>query len=113
MTNGGQLVFGTYNGATRTITSPGTYNDGQWHQVVATQGAQGMALYVDGSQVAVNSVGTAENSTVYFRVGADSLNSWPSQPSSQGLAGSYDEAAFYSSVLSPAQIATHYTLGHP
>jgi hypothetical protein len=113
MTNGGQLIFGTYTGTPRIITSPGTYNDGQWHHVVVTQGADGQTMYVDGAVVASSTVGGAENSTLYFRVGGDSLSSWPSQPSSQGLAGDYDEAAFYTTELSPAQVATHYNLGHP
>ncbi|NEC92985.1 LamG-like jellyroll fold domain-containing protein, partial [Streptomyces sp. SID12501] len=34
MTNDGRLVFGVYTGATRTITTPGAYNDDQWHHVV-------------------------------------------------------------------------------
>jgi hypothetical protein len=113
MTNGGQLIFGTYVGTPRTITSPASYNDGQWHHVVVTQGADGQTMYVDGGEVASSSVGAAENGMLYFRVGADSLSSWPSQPSSQGLAATYDEAAFYATELSPAQVAVHYNLGHP
>ena len=50
----GQLVFGASNGGLQTATSPNGYNDGKWHQVVATQGANGMRLYVDGQLVATN-----------------------------------------------------------
>jgi len=63
--------------------------------------------------VASSTVGGAENGTLYFRVGSDNLSSWPSQPSSQGLAGTYDDAALYTTELSPAQVAAHYNLGHP
>ena len=49
MTNSGQLVFGAYPGSAVTITSPNTYNNGAWHLVSATQGADGMKLYVDGA----------------------------------------------------------------
>ena len=38
MMNDGQLVFGVWNGQTQTIETPNTYNDGQWHYVVATLG---------------------------------------------------------------------------
>lgn len=113
MTNSGQLIFGTYTGTPRTITSPGSYNDGQWHHVVVTQGADGQNMYVDGTVVASSTVGGAENGTLYFRVGSDNLSSWPSQPSSQGLAGTYDDAALYTTELSAAQVAAHYNLGHP
>ncbi|NEC92741.1 DUF5979 domain-containing protein, partial [Streptomyces sp. SID12501] len=36
---------------TQTVTSPRSYNDGEWHHVVATQGASGMTMYVDGVPV--------------------------------------------------------------
>ena len=36
MMNDGQLVFGIWNNATETIETPNTYNDGQWHYIVAT-----------------------------------------------------------------------------
>ncbi|NKF34203.1 LamG domain-containing protein, partial [Pseudomonas sp. BGM005] len=36
MTDAGRLVFGTWTGQTNTITTDGTYNNGQWHHVVAT-----------------------------------------------------------------------------
>ncbi len=39
MTNSGQLIFGTYNGGADIIQTPKSYNDGAWHQVVATQGS--------------------------------------------------------------------------
>jgi hypothetical protein len=113
MTDGGQLVFGTYSGTPRTITSPGSYNDGQWHHVVVTQGADGQTMYVDGGVVASSTFSKAENGTLYFRVGSDNVSSWPSQPSSQGLAGTFDEAAFYATELLPAQVAAHYDLGRP
>ena len=42
MDNDGQLTFGVWTGITNTITDRrSAYNDGQWHHVVATQGADG------------------------------------------------------------------------
>ncbi len=61
MTNDGRLVYGVYTGATRTITTAGSYNDDRWHHVVATQGPGGMVLYVDGAQKGTLGVTTHEN----------------------------------------------------
>lgn len=112
MTNSGQLVFGAYDGGTRTVATSGAYNNGQWHHVVGTQGAGGMQLYVDGVLQAANASYTANQSyTGYWHVGGDQLNGWPSQPTSNFFAGSLDETAVYPSVLSAAQVAQHHTLG--
>lgn len=108
MTNSGQLDFGTYNGGTVVVTSPASYNNGHWHQVVATQGPSGMQLYVDGNVVASNSVTTNQSYNGYWRVGGDNLNGWPSQPSSSYFAGSIDEVAVYPVALSAARVAAHY-----
>ena len=51
MQNDGKLTFGVYPDGVRTVTSPTGYNDGQWHQVVASLGSDGMQLYVDGQLV--------------------------------------------------------------
>ena len=51
MTNDGHLKFGVWVGFADTITSGNAYNDGQWHQVVATQGSSGLNLFVDGAKV--------------------------------------------------------------
>jgi large repetitive protein len=37
MQDDGHLVFGTWTGQTNTISTPLAYNDGAWHQVVASQ----------------------------------------------------------------------------
>ncbi|HEY3477945.1 MAG TPA: LamG-like jellyroll fold domain-containing protein, partial [Streptomyces sp.] len=106
MTDAGRLIFGVYTGATRVITTPAAYNDGGWHHVVATQGADGMRLYVDGVLRASDaSVTTSQNYQGYWHIGYDSLGSWPSAPSSAYFAGSMDEAAVYPTVLTAAQIA--------
>ncbi|SHL09983.1 LamG-like jellyroll fold domain-containing protein [Actinacidiphila paucisporea] len=112
MTDSGRLIFGVYTGATRIVTSPGAYNDGAWHLAVATQGADGMKLYVDGVlQAADPTVTTSQNYAGYWRIGYDNLGGWPSQPTSSYFAGSTDETAVYPTVLTPAQIAGHYALG--
>ena len=52
MDNAGHIIFGVYPGGVRTVTRPKTYNDGAWHQIVATlDSTKGMVLYVDGKKV--------------------------------------------------------------
>lgn len=110
MTNDGRLVFGVYTGATRTVTTAAAYNDNQWHHVVATQGAGGMTLYVDGAQKGTLGVTTNENFAGYWHAGGDSLGGWPDRPTSEYWAGQLDETAVYPTVLSAAQVQNHHTL---
>ena len=99
----GQLVFGAVTQRQVTITTPGSYNDGKWHQVVATQASDGMHLYVDGQLVATNPNTVAANYTGYWRVGGDT--SW----SGNGyFNGTIDEAAVWLSELSAQQVLAHY-----
>ena len=107
MQNNGQLVFGVWTGQTNTITSPNTYNDGSWHQVVATQGPDGMSMYVDGVLVGTNPQTQAQGYTGYWRVGGD--NTWGS--SSPYFAGTIDEAAVFDHELSASDISNEYLLG--
>jgi large repetitive protein len=111
MTDNGRLVLGVWNGQADTITTSGSFNDGQWHQVVATQGAAGMALYVDGAVAGTSPVTTHQPYSGYWRVGGDSLNGWPNQPTSAYFQGTVDEVAVYSGQLSAARVSAHYTLG--
>ena len=109
LTNDGRLVFGVYNGSFDMVTTAAAYNDGQWHQVVASQGPAGMRLYVDGQLAGSNAVAANQAYNGYWRVGGDNLNAWPNQPSSAYFAGTIDEVAIYDSVLSASQVNAHYT----
>ncbi|MFJ5550900.1 DNRLRE domain-containing protein [Streptomyces sp. NPDC093225] len=110
MTNDGRIVFGIYNGATRTITTPDAFNDDKWHHVVATQGPGGMVLYVDGQSKGTLPHTTNQNIAGYWHVGGDNLNNWPNRPTSNYFAGQIDETAVYPSVLTAAQVQNHFTL---
>lgn len=112
MTTSGQLVFGAYSGGRVTVASPSAYNDGRWHHVVATMGATGMALYVDGSAVASNPNTGSQPFNGYWRVGGDSLTGWPSAPGSAYFNGSIDEVAIYQYALTGDQVASHYALAN-
>ena len=115
MTDGGQIVFGVYPAAVRTIVSPAAYNDGRWHLAVATLSAAGAVLYLDGAQVAADpTITTAEggtSNTGYWRVGWDSTGGWTSSPTTSYWAGSLGYAAVYSVALSAAQVRQLYVAG--
>ncbi|HEY3438700.1 MAG TPA: PKD domain-containing protein [Actinotalea sp.] len=102
----GRLTFGANPGTMVNLTSPAAYNNGQWHHLVATQGPGGMRLYVDGALVAQNTTTGALNLTGYWRVGSDRTGG------PQGFfAGTIDEVAVYTHVLTADQVAQHRNLG--
>jgi hypothetical protein len=102
----GQLVFGTYTGQINVATSSGSYNDGNWHYMVATQGPGGMTLYVDGQVVATNPQTQAQSYNGFWRIGGDNLSGWG--VNNGYFAGTIDEAAVYPTGLTPAQVQAHY-----
>jgi Concanavalin A-like lectin/glucanases superfamily len=116
MLNDGQLVFGV--GATKTIEAPDAYNDGKWHDAVATLSSSGMSLYVDGSRVGTKPATAAQSFSGYWRVGGDNLNGWSldplpnsqhlTQPNSFYFRGTIGDVAVYPSALSAARVAAHY-----
>ncbi len=113
--SGGRLTFGVAPGGTKTtIRSTGTYNDAQWHHVVASLGGGSMVLYVDGAQVAsTTGVATAQAiATGYFRWGGTNLTGWANKPANDYFTGSIDEFAYYSTPLTANQIARHYAANH-
>ena len=99
----GRLAFGTWTGTENVATTTQAFNDGRWHYVVATQGSDGMKLYVDSSLAATNPQTGQESYDGYWRIGGDS--SWAG---SNYFAGTIDEAAVYPIVLSPSQISAHF-----
>ena len=111
MDNNGRIWFGVYPGSVQTVNSSAAYNDGQWHQVVATLGIGGMELYVDGVRVGRRTdVTSGQDYPGFWRVGGDNLGGWSNQPTSNYFAGAIDEVSIYPKVLSRAEIAQQYTL---
>lgn len=106
METDGTLTFGVWTGEASTITTPGSFNDGTWHHLVATQSSAGMRLYVDGVLQGTNPQTGAQAYTGYWRIGGD--NTWGPQP---WFAGAIDEVAVYPVALTAQQVAQHYTLG--
>ncbi|MER5869561.1 LamG-like jellyroll fold domain-containing protein, partial [Streptomyces sp. NPDC002044] len=112
MTNTGRLVFGVYNGSTRTISTGlfDTFNDNKWHHVVGTQGPGGLTLYVDGQNKGTLNATSTQNYAGYWHVGGDNLSGWPTRPTSNYFSGQLDEAAVYPTALSQAQVKNHFDL---
>ncbi len=108
MTSDGRLKFGVWVGFADTVTSAATYNDGQWHHVVASQGSNGLNLFVDGAKVGHDGQTSNQSYNGYWRVGGDNLGGWPDQPASVFFNGSIDETAVYDHPLSLGAVQSHY-----
>lgn len=106
MNTSGQVLFGAYPGTTRTLQSPTALNDGAWHHVTGTLGADGMSLYVDGKRVASRAdTVSALAFDGYWRIGGDST--WSG---SRNFAGSIDDVAVYDRPLTAVEVDSHYVL---
>ncbi len=76
---------------------------------MATQGADGMRLYVDGIERGANAaVTTGQSYTGYWRAGGDRC--WTGTTSSY-FAGALDEVAVYPRALPAAAVAEHFVAG--
>ena len=105
--NPGEICFETYNSGQKYFCTTGSYNDGNWHDVMAVAGPTGMVLYVDGVQVGSNSVVNAESYGGYFHVGGGYLQSIPNADY-WNLVGSLTNASMYPSALSASQASNHF-----
>jgi PKD repeat protein len=104
----GRLSFAVWPGTGVIIAGPRSYNDGAWHHVVATHGAAGLTLYVDGELVAARADTLTGQATVgSWRVGGDGR--WVG--STDWFGGRLDEVAVYPTQLSAAQVQRHWTVG--
>jgi PKD repeat protein len=108
MQNDGKVVFGVKTGAANTVISTQSYNDGLWHHAVATQGPDGMDLYVDGRRVGSNPQKLATPFTGYWRIGGDTTGG---ASTNSNFVGNLDEAAVYNAVLSPSDVLANYSRG--
>lgn len=97
ITTSGALSFRCYPGRTVTVTTTGSYNDGNWHFVAATLSSSGMLLYVDGVLAASDiSVTTAESYTGFWKIGYNN---------SQFFSGELDDIRVYAKPLLASEIA--------
>ncbi|MDJ0337979.1 PKD domain-containing protein [Cryobacterium sp. PH31-O1] len=112
MDNAGRLWFGVKPGVLRTVNTTASYNNGQWHHIVASVGEAGMSLYVDGA-LAAQRADTKSAAPIqgYWRIGGDNLSGWTSRPASDYIAADIDEVAVYNTALSASAVARHNLIG--
>ena len=109
MSDDGRLNFGIFSGQTAVAQSPKSYNDGAWHNVVATDGSNGIDLYVDGHLVAKNaSPGLPQPYLGYWRLGSEGLTGWPDSSTGNSFAGTISDAAVFDSQLSAQHVLSLY-----
>jgi PKD repeat protein len=107
MFDDGRLRYGVWIGSPSVVDTSQSYNDGNWHYVVATLGSDGQKLYVDGALAGSVANTSAQGYDGYWRLGSD--NTWGGN--SQDFIGSLDEAAVYPTVLSASAVQQHWGLG--
>ncbi|MBA2386889.1 MAG: PKD domain-containing protein, partial [Acidimicrobiia bacterium] len=109
MDNSGKIWFGVRNSATRTLTSPNSYRDNQWHQITASLGPNGMSLYVDGVRVGQRTPATSgEGYHGSWRIGGEQMGGWSGAPSNVNFTGAIDEVAIYPTALTQSQIVDQW-----
>jgi hypothetical protein len=95
------------NGTRRRLQAPsGTIVAGQTYHVVATYDGTTRRLYLNGNQVATDTLtggATATTNPLY-------VGSW--NGTSEFMKGTIDEVAVYKAALSAARVSAHYTAGH-
>jgi hypothetical protein len=95
--------------STYTLGTTASYNDGSWHHVVASVGANGAQLYVDKvlrASTTPAQVSSTPSRVGYWRLGGDAVSG--STATDDFLAATFDEAAVYTTQLSATRVAAHY-----
>lgn len=112
----GRLHFNVVPGAGNDAISSRIYNDGNWHQVVATFDGTSNLLYVDGVLDGQTAVGTnvIVGTTNDVLLGADPQYLTINVGAGRQFAGNLCEVAFYTNALTFAQVRSLYdNLGVP
>ena len=99
--------FETGSGADQYVTSPSTYNDGQWHYVVVTNDGTNVILYIDGISIATKSTAGAspeDAGTKPVRVGANSRV----DPPAHFFTGEADEIRIWNTALTAQEVSNAF-----
>lgn len=105
MNNAGQIVFGVYNAGYDTVRTGTAYNDGNWHMVTASISSAGMKLYIDGTMASSNtSYTTPQTNTGYWRIGEQTVGSWPDVSGSGYFKGELDDVDIYNRLLTDNEV---------
>jgi len=121
-TNRDRQVYLTSTGQVRFYVKPtagaqyaassSSYNDGNWHFVVAQQSsAIGMQLYIDGALVGSNATTTAQSFSGSWRFGNDVLTGYVGAPASAFFSGQMRFAGATNTTLTATQISAIYRSG--
>ena len=109
---GGHVRFGANppSSGLSYVTSPGSYNDGNWHFAAVTVSSAGAVLYVDGANVATSASMTGgETYSGWWHLGwSNANNGWSDPPTSAYFPGSLAEVAEFPSALSAAAVGALY-----
>jgi signal peptidase I len=109
LSSNGRVIFGIDSATKTAISTPGSYNDGNWHRATATLSGLDAALYIDGNLVSYGkTTSTPSIANGYWTIGGESFSGWSQQPSISFLSGSIDEVAIYTRSLTANQIASSY-----
>jgi hypothetical protein len=127
MDNDGKVVIGIRRGSVSNPTntfvrSSATYNDGKWHQAVATFDGTRLSLYLDGALTGTLGVtNVTATGAGYVRVGYLDLSRFytvfgtnydgAKVPASYFFSGSIDEAALHPTAFTAAQVASLWAPG--
>ena len=95
-----QAGFETSSGSDRMVTSPNSYNNGQWHHGVVTFDGSILRLYVDGVQITTLSTSSIPETTGNhpLKIGANS------RIADNLFTGSIDEVGVWNRVLNSTEI---------
>ena len=99
--------FETSSGADQFVTSPNSYNDGQWHYAVVTNNGANVILYIDGVQVATKSTSGASPETIGTKPVRVAANSRVTPPTNF-FTGEVDEVRLWNSALSAPQVSAAF-----
>jgi Concanavalin A-like lectin/glucanases superfamily/Domain of unknown function (DUF5122) beta-propeller len=127
MDNDGKVAFGirrgNVNSPTNTfVRSTSTYNDGSWHQAVATMDGARISLYLDGTLVGTLGVtNVIATGAGYLRLGYLDLSQYYTVfgtnfdgqhvPMSYFFNGSLDEASLHPGAMTAAQVSALWAAG--
>jgi hypothetical protein len=102
-----------WHGFGPTLSSPGTYTDNKWHQVVAVYGNGVETLYLDGNAVASQAVLEVGYAPAYsYTLGTGYTANWPSAFGGWSFFnGQLDEVAVHGGALTAQEVAAQYLAG--
>ena len=95
--------FETSSAADHYVTSPNSFNDGQWHYAVVTYDGSNVRLYIDGAQVGTKSTSGASpetSGTKPLRIGANSRVT----PPGNFFTGEVDEVRVWNNAKTAQQV---------